>query len=66
MNFLNSRFVLFFVFFVTSVVAFFGCRNQPSAPKPIVNVTRPVGAWSGRGTATVGDIPSETGRFRIV
>ena len=28
-------------------------------------VTREVGAWQGRGTATVGDIPSETGRFRI-
>ncbi|MSO35534.1 MAG: hypothetical protein EXQ54_03765 [Acidobacteria bacterium] len=28
-------------------------------------VTREVGAWQGRGIATVGDIPSETGRFRI-
>jgi hypothetical protein len=30
-----------------------------------VSVTRQVGSWQGRGTATVGDIPSETGRFRI-
>jgi hypothetical protein len=30
-----------------------------------VAVTKPVGSWQGRGTATVGDIPSETGRFRI-
>ena len=29
-------------------------------------VTREVGAWQGRGTQTVGDIPSETGRFHIV
>ena len=28
-------------------------------------VTKVVGSWQGRGTATVGDIPSETGRFRI-
>ena len=43
-----------------------GCSPQPSGPKPIVAVTRPVGSWQGRGTATVGDIPSETGRFRIM
>ena len=43
-----------------------GCTQQPSEPQPIVAVTRPVGSWQGRGTATVGDIPSETGRFRIV
>jgi hypothetical protein len=24
-----------------------------------------VGSWSGRGTRTVGDVPSETGRIRI-
>src|SRR4030095_6787835 len=34
-------------------------------PQRSVSVTRPVGSWQGRGTATVGDIPSETGRFRI-
>ena len=55
-----------FVFFVCFVVAFaFGCTRQPSEAQPIVAVTRPVGSWQGRGTATVGDIPSETGRFRI-
>jgi hypothetical protein len=42
-----------------------GCAPRPSEPAQIVSVTRPVGAWKGRGTATVGDIPSETGRFRI-
>jgi hypothetical protein len=49
-----------FVFFVVN-----GCSPRPSEPQPIVAVTRPVGSWQGRGTATVGDIPSETGRFRI-
>ena len=54
-----------FVVFVPFVLAFvFGC-TRPSEPQPIVAVTRPVGSWQGRGTATVGDIPSETGRFRI-
>lgn len=48
---------------VFSVVS--GCSTQPSQPQPIVSVTRLVGSWQGRGTATVGDIPSETGRFRI-
>ncbi len=41
-----------------------GCA-KPSGPQEIVAVTRPVGSWQGRGTATVGDIPSDTGRFRI-
>jgi len=42
------------------------CSPAPSKPQDIVAVTREVGAWQGRGTQTVGDIPSETGRFRIV
>jgi len=42
-----------------------GCGRPPSEPQPIVAVTRTVGSWSGRGTKTVGDVPSETGRFRI-
>ena len=42
-----------------------GCSPKPSEPHQIVSVTRPVGSWQGRGTVTVGDIPSETGRFRI-
>jgi hypothetical protein len=55
------------VFFVPFVVAFVpGCTEKPSGPQPIVAVTRSVGSWEGRGTATVGDIPSETGRFRIM
>ena len=52
------------VCFVCSVVS--GCERPPSQPQPIVAVTRVVGSWSGRGTRTVGDVPSETGRFRIV
>ena len=55
----------FVVFFVPFVVAFGGCSSKPSEPQQIVAVTRPVGSWKGRGTATVGDIPSETGRFKI-
>jgi len=50
-----------FVFFV-----FQGCRSKPSEPQPIVAVTKVVGSWSGRGTRTVGDVPSDTGRFRIL
>ncbi len=49
-----------------SLVGFEACSPKPSEPQTITAVTRPVGAWQGRGTATVGDIPSETGRFRIV
>jgi len=59
-------FVAFFAPFVLIVAAFEGCSRKPSEPQEIVNVTRPVGSWKGRGTATVGDIPSETGRFHIV
>ena len=59
MHFRKIVFVTF-VFFV-----FQGCRSEPSPPRPIVPVTRTVGAWQGRGTTTVGDVPSETGRFRI-
>ena len=54
---------VFFVFFVSFV--FQGCGSKPSEPRPIVPVTRTVGSWQGRGTTTVGDVPSETGRFRI-
>jgi hypothetical protein len=54
---------VFFVFFVPFV--FQGCSPKPSEPRPIVPVTRTVGSWQGRGTTTVGDVPSETGRFRI-
>ena len=42
------------------------CSSPPSEPKQVVAVTRVVGSWSGHGTRTVGDVPSETGRFRIL
>ena len=51
-----------FVHFVCFVAI--ACKTHRE-PQQIVSVTRPVGSWQGRGTATVGDIPSETGRFRI-
>jgi hypothetical protein len=41
------------------------CSTPARGPQPIVAVTRTVGSWEGRGTRTVGDVPSETGRFRI-
>jgi hypothetical protein len=41
------------------------CSPAPTKPADIMAVTREVGSWQGRGTATVGDIPSETGQFRI-
>ena len=47
------------------IAALVACSPEPSTPQDIVAVTREVGAWQGHGTATVGDIPSETGRFRI-
>ena len=50
---------------VVIVAALVSCSPKPSTPHDIVAVTREVGAWQGRGSATVGDIPSETGRFRI-
>jgi hypothetical protein len=51
------------VIFISFV--FQACRPEPSGPQAIVAVTRPVGSWQGRGTATVGDVPSETGRVRL-
>jgi hypothetical protein len=49
----------------TFVALMVGCADKPSQPPAIVSVTRLVGTWQGRGTATVGDVPSETGRIRI-
>jgi hypothetical protein len=60
---LKKMFFVLFVFFVSFV--FQRCSSKPSEPRPIVPVTRTVGSWQGRGTTTVGDVPSETGRFRI-
>jgi hypothetical protein len=54
---------VFFVPFVSFVLI--GCGSSSSEPQSIVAVTRTAGSWSGRGTRTVGDVPSETGRFRI-
>ena len=53
-----------FVSFVLLVLQ--ACQSKPSEPQPIVAVTRVVGSWSGRGTRTVGDVTSETGRIRIL
>jgi hypothetical protein len=50
---------------LTALLLLQACSQAPSQPQPIVAVTRTVGSWQGRGTRTVGDVPSETGRFRI-
>jgi hypothetical protein len=42
-----------------------GCGSPATPPREVVSITRPVGAWQGRGTMTVGDVQAETGRFRI-
>ena len=47
------------------LLLFQSCSPAPSEPQAIVAVTRTVGSWSGRGTRSVGDVPSETGRIRI-
>jgi hypothetical protein len=54
--------ITIFVSFVSFVLI--NCGPKPSEPRPIVPVTRTVGSWQGRGTTTVGDVPSETGRLR--
>lgn len=50
---------------VVALALVVGCSPRPSTPQDIVAVTREVGSWQGHGTASVGDIPSETGRFTI-
>ncbi|MBY0496841.1 MAG: hypothetical protein K2Y23_21740 [Cyanobacteria bacterium] len=61
----NRRRPFVFVAFV-SFVLHFGCSGStPSQSAPLVSVTKEVGSWSGRGTTTVGDVNSETGRLRI-
>jgi hypothetical protein len=42
-----------------------GCSAKPPDAQSIVAVTRVVGSWQGRGSTTVGDVNSETGRLRI-
>ncbi len=56
---------VYFVGFVFFVVAFSACKAPSPTPQQIVPVTRLVGSWQGRGTATIGDVPSDTGRLRI-
>ena len=60
-----SFFLVAFVTFVCFVFAFEGCRSKPSQSATLVSVTRQVGSWQGRGTTTVGDVNSDTGRLRI-
>ena len=55
---------VFFAFFVLAFAVLGGC-TRPSEPGRLVAVTQQVGAWSGRGSMTVGDVNSETGRLRI-
>lgn len=50
---------------IVLAAVFASCSPKPTTPQGIVAVTRQVGSWQGHGTATVGDIPSETGRFHI-
>ena len=57
----NTKDVVF-AFFVSFVLS--GC-GAAEVDRRIVRVPRVVGSWSGRGRLSVGDIPSETGRFRI-
>jgi hypothetical protein len=52
-------------FVIALAICLASCSPSPSEPQDIAAVTREVGVWQGRGTATVGDVPSETGRFRI-
>ncbi len=52
-----------FVLFVSSCC--FCCTSKPPTPEAVVAVTRQVGSWSGRGSTTVGDVNSDTGRLRI-
>ena len=65
MHLRKSLFVPFVVCFVPFVVAFVGCSQKPATPPVLESVTRQVGSWSGRGTKTVGDVNSDTGRLRI-
>jgi hypothetical protein len=42
------------------------CGSSSSSPsRQVVTASRPVGSWQGTGNKTIGDVPSDTGRFRI-
>lgn len=51
--------------FLLLAIVLSSCSPSPSQPRDVVAETREVGNWHGRGSASIGDIPSETGRFRI-
>jgi len=53
------------LFVLVLVTVLSSCSPTPSRPREVVAETREVGNWHGRGSASIGDIPSETGRFRI-
>ena len=48
-----------------ALAGLWACSAAPAGQKPLVAVTRQVGSWQGRGSTTVGDVNSETGRLRI-
>jgi hypothetical protein len=54
-----------FVCFVGFLSFVAGACKARSEPQEVVAVTRLAGSWQGRGTGNFGDIPSETGRFKI-
>jgi hypothetical protein len=60
----RTRLLLFLGY--PALAGWWACHAEPAAPKQIVTVTRQVGSWSGRGTTTVGDVNSDTGRLRII
>lgn len=57
--------VLLLILWCPALAGLSACDQKPPEPEPLVAVTRQVGAWSGRGSTTVGDVNSDTGRLRI-
>jgi hypothetical protein len=49
---------------VLIVVVACGSNVEPD-PRPRVTQTRTLGSWQGKGTMTLGDVESHSGRFRI-
>lgn len=41
------------------------CSQTPSSQPAVATTTRPVGAWQGAGTMTVGDVVNTAGHFLI-
>jgi hypothetical protein len=50
---------------VVVVGGFDGCRRVDAPARRVITASRPVGAWQGTGSKSVGDINSDTGRFQI-